>query len=221
MERGTGSDRRWALIGALLIITVGAACESDADSADGTRGTDSREVHLEPRLEDLIVRLRTGGYVILLRHSATTGVDMAVDLADCSTQRNLSLEGRAQAEDVGAAIERFDIVVRRVLASPYCRTRQTARIAFGRVELTNDLLNVPETGSRDHRRRDLRRLLSRSPGQGANAVLVTHSQNIGLATGRTPAEGGALVVRPRRSGGFRIVAAMTPKDWTRLARGTP
>src|SRR5918994_1386232 len=139
----TRSRGGWALVGALLIITMGTACESGSDSADRTAGPDSQDVHLEPRLEDVINRLRTGGYVILLRHAATTGIDMAVDIADCSTQRNLSSEGRVQAEDVGASIERFDIEVTRVLASPYCRTRQTARIAFGRVEPTNALLNVP------------------------------------------------------------------------------
>lgn len=156
---------------------------------------------------------------MLFRHAATdTSIEGEVDLADCSTQRNLSLIGRSQARRIGAAIKELGIPIGQVLASPYCRTRQTARIAFGRVELSNSLLQVPESGSGDHRREDLRGLLSESPDVAGNLALVTHNQNIQLATGRSLVEGEALVIFPRPPSKFRVVATLRPKDWIQLVR---
>jgi phosphohistidine phosphatase SixA len=209
------------LVVTLLLGLAAAACGSNPDSTAGVGDPAStpRDVRLGPRLEKLVDRLARGDLVLLFRHAATdTSIEGEVDLADCSTQRNLSLPGRSQAQDVGAAVNGFGIPIGRVLASPYCRTRQTARLAFGRVELSNALLNVPESGSGDHRREDLLRLLSGSPDEAGNLALVTHSQNIQLATGRLLIEGEALVISPRPPSKFHIVGTLRPRDWASLAR---
>jgi phosphohistidine phosphatase SixA len=209
------------LVGTLLLSLATSACGSNSDSTVDVRhpASTSTDDRLGPRLEKLVDRLETGGLVLLFRHAATdTSIEGEVDLADCSTQRNLSLSGRSQAQDVGAAVNGLGIPIGRVLTSPYCRTRQTARLAFGRVELSKALLNVPESGSGDHRREDLRRLLSGSPDEAGNLALVTHSQNIQLATGRLLVEGEALVISPRPPSDFRIVGTLRPRDWTSLAR---
>src|SRR5207247_2594884 len=52
-------------------------------------------------------------------------------LDECSTQRNLSEEGRAQARRVGAAFAARGIPIGRVLSSQWCRCLETARLAFG------------------------------------------------------------------------------------------
>ena len=54
-----------------------------------------------PRLGE---QLKRGGLVLVLRHAATDQSKQdedPVDLADCTTQRNLSAEGRAQARAIG------------------------------------------------------------------------------------------------------------------------
>src|SRR4051794_13152888 len=68
--------------------------------------------------------LKGGGQVILLRHALTepgVGDPEGMDLAQCSTQRNLSDEGRGHARELGEAFRRHGVPVGRVLSSPWCR----------------------------------------------------------------------------------------------------
>jgi broad specificity phosphatase PhoE len=80
--------------------------------------------------------LRMPGSVVVVRHSYAPGSFDLPDarLEDCSTQRNLNADGRAQARRLGEAFRQHGIVVGRVLSSPRCRCLDTARLAFGRAE---------------------------------------------------------------------------------------
>ena len=69
-------------------------------------------------------------------------VDETRDLRDCARQRNLNAEGRRQARAIGTALRRLDIPVGEVVTSPYCRTRDTARLAFGRLRSSTALLSA-------------------------------------------------------------------------------
>jgi hypothetical protein len=65
--------------------------------------------------------LRTPGAVVVLRHSFAPGGFDPPDarLDDCSTQRNLDANGRAQAQRIGEAFRRqHGITVETVLSSP-------------------------------------------------------------------------------------------------------
>ncbi|RPJ37259.1 MAG: hypothetical protein EHM21_18245, partial [Chloroflexi bacterium] len=105
----------------------------------------------------VIEALRSGCYVIYFRHAATDPIpDDAnpVVLDDCSTQRNLSAAGQAQAGEIGLAFQRLGIPVGRVLASPFCRALDTARLAFGRVKIERSLENLetsPDDAEREKR----------------------------------------------------------------------
>ena len=59
------------------------------------------------------------GYVLLLRHSLAPGVGDPENfkLGDCSTQRNLSQEGRDDAAEIGAWIKRQNVKIYRVESS--------------------------------------------------------------------------------------------------------
>lgn len=165
-------------------------------------------------------RLRDGGHVVAFRHAATdSGVDMTNDLSDCSRQRNLSAEGRRQSRGIGRAFERLRIPVGRVLASPFCRTRDTARLAFGRVRASRALLSTEFFASpRVARRKGLRRLLTAPPPRRTNTVLVSHGSAIDEATGVNPEEGSAVIVVPGRGErGFEVVTTMRAGEWDRLA----
>ena len=106
------------------------------------------------------------------------------------------------------------------MASPFCRTRDTARLAFGRVRPTPALLSVEFFESvREGRRRGLRRLLKMEPPDGTNTVLVTHGSAILDAIGEEPDEGDAVIVEPGRGRrGYAVVGAVPVDDWER-ARG--
>ena len=61
-------------------------------------------------------------------------------LNNCSTQRNLSEEGRKQAEYIGEFFRKNSIKIDRVLSSEWCRCTETAKIAFENFS-TNNFLN--------------------------------------------------------------------------------
>ena len=162
--------------------------------------------------------------MLAFRHAATdfSMTDTTRDLRDCSRQRNLSSDGRRQSRRIGDALRRLAIPVGRVLASPYCRTRDTARLAFGRFSSSTALLSDRFFGTRAARERQparLRRLLAAKPGRGTNTVLVSHNFAIDDAAGVSLAEGEAAVVMPGGGGrNFDVVARVTADRWTRLAR---
>jgi virginiamycin B lyase len=196
-----------ALLAALVVSTAGAA-----PSVAGLEG---------PALADA---LREGGYVIYFRHAATDFSQEDTDtrnLQNCRTQRNLTSQGRADARAIGRAFRRLRIPVGAVLASRYCRTRETARLAFGRVRTTTDLTSLPSASTERERNRRvaaLRRLLGTPPREGVNTVLVAHLFNIEAAANVSIDEGEAAVFEPRGRTRFRLVARVRPGQWAAFPR---
>jgi phosphohistidine phosphatase SixA len=175
-------------------------------------------------LGSVLGELRHGGFVIYFRHAATeqTGAtDETSDLSRCETQRNLSAEGRTQAQGIGGAIKALGIPVGTVAASPFCRTRDTARLAFGRFTVNKDLYFVISTDAGETKRLadSLRRLLSTPPANGTNSMLVSHSANLLEAAGIfAKPEGAAFVFRPLPGGKFEAIARILPEDWARAVK---
>src|SRR5712691_2017982 len=98
-------------------------------------------VEAQPAADPVWEALQAPGAVVVLRHSFAPGGFDPPDarLDDCSTQRNLDDNGRAQARRTGEAFRANSIAVGTVLASPRCRCLDTARLAFGKVEAWNVL----------------------------------------------------------------------------------
>jgi broad specificity phosphatase PhoE len=142
--------------------------------------------------------LKGGGQVILIRHAVTTpgsGDPPGMRLDDCSTQRNLSDEGRQHARRIGEEFRKRQIPVERVLSSPWCRCLETARLAFGKAEVARPLDNLfGRHENRDRQIRELRSLLN-AP-RGTNLVLVSHGSTILALTGISPATGEMVIVAP-------------------------
>ena len=133
------------------VAAAGGGCTlgpgGDSSRAARDEPPDARQFESTPRpgpSPAVLERLRRGGYVLAFRHAATdfSMTDTTRDLRDCSRQRNLSAQGRRQARTIGISFRRLGIPVGRVLASPYCRTRQTARLAFGRASPSPDLISA-------------------------------------------------------------------------------
>jgi len=169
---------------------------------------------------ELLRALRAGGSVIYFRHGATDdGSDTDLqNLENCETERNLSEEGREQARAIGRAFRELDIPVGTVRSSPFCRTREFARLAFGRVEESVDLTALPEAeneAEEERRVEALREMLATAPPEGQNTVLVGHLFNIQRAADLPLDEGEAAVVRPGDER-FTIVATLSPQEWQTL-----
>jgi hypothetical protein len=68
-------------------------------------------------------QLRSGGFVIFIRHALTdpgAGDPPGFKLGDCRTERNLNAAGRAEAKRLGEAFRREKIPVAQVLSSEWC-----------------------------------------------------------------------------------------------------
>jgi virginiamycin B lyase len=207
---------------ALAALAALSACDSGSDDEPRPpEQANSRSVPAQTPSSPLVERLRRGGYVLAFRHAATdfSMTDETRDFSDCSRQRNLSPKGRRQARAIGNAFRRLRIPVGRVLASPLCRTRATARLAFGRVRPSRSLLSaefLPGDPAADERQpRRLRRLLAQPPGGTANTVLVTHGFAIDHAVGLSVAEGEAAIFSPGRGPrGSKLAARAKPRPAT-------
>lgn len=147
----------------------------------------------------LLDAMREGGFVIYVRHAATdTAYDQNVDLAYCSTQRNLSQLGRDQSARIGEGFEVLGIPVGEVRSSEMCRTRETAELAFGEVTPDPDLTPFVTAGEGDEEGKieALREMLATAPEPGTNMVIVAHEFNISEAAGISLEEGEAAVFWP-------------------------
>ena len=161
--------------------------------------------------EQLWAAIRAGDAVVLIRHALAPGVGdpSGFRLEDCATQRNLSEQGRRQAQAIGATFRRNGVTAARVLSSRWCRCLETARLlGLGAVEpfpLLDSFFEDP--GRADAQTAALRAFLD-SPHAGPLRVLVTHQVNITALTGVTPRSGEMIVVQPVAGGGVRLVGRL-------------
>ena len=119
----------------------------------------------------------------------------------------------------GAASAGWACPIGTVLSSAYCRTLETARLAFGRATVSPALLNTI-AATHDARWRAqiqaARRLIGTKPKPGTLTVLVTHGVVVQEATGQ-----GWRRARRSSSGrvgnsGFRVVGRVLPREWGTL-----
>ena len=92
--------------------------------------------------KSLINQLEDGGKIIFIRHAYAPGSGDPdnFNLNDCSTQRNLSDDGRKQAQYIGYFFRKNKIKIDKVLSSEWCRCKETAKLAFKDFS-TNTFLN--------------------------------------------------------------------------------
>jgi virginiamycin B lyase len=194
---------------AVLVAALGLTLVAGASAAAGP---------------DLTRSLKGGGLVVVIRHAATDFSKQDEDpvvLADCSTQRNLSGQGRADARAIGRGVRRLQLPVAKVLSSAYCRTLETARLAFGRATVHPALLNTIASAHDAAWRkqiRDARRLIGTRPAPKKLTVLVTHGIVVQESTGQSLEEGEAIVFRPLGNSRFRVVGRVMPREWGTLRR---
>jgi phosphohistidine phosphatase SixA len=156
----------------------------------------------QPALADdaaLWAGLRSGGDIALIRHAEAPGVGdpAGFKLGDCSTQRNLSDQGRRQATDAGALFRSKGIASATVYSSQWCRCLDTAsRLDLGPVVPQPALNSFFEESARGGAQTEALRRLIRERPAGKPLVMVTHQVNITALSGVYPQSGEIVVLRP-------------------------
>ena len=156
--------------------------------------------------------LRSGNHLALMRHALAPGSydPPGFRLADCSTQRNLSAEGRAQAVRIGGLFRSNGIASAAVFSSQWCRCLETGRLmALGEVK-EQPLLNA-YIGQRPAA------LYVEDPAQAAALcswisqmdlarppVLVTHDVVVSLLTKNRVSSGEIVVLRREPDGNLTV-----------------
>jgi phosphohistidine phosphatase SixA len=162
----------------------------------------------------LLADMRHGGYVLYLRHAETATASESVvrDFTDCSWQRNLSDQGREQAAILGEKLREQGVAMNLVEASPFCRTRETAELVFGRAPTVNRDLYYHTSQSLDEiaaTTAKLRVRLGEVPPRGTNLALVGHAPMMRDAGKVELPEGQGAIVKPNGDGTFRVVARLS------------
>lgn len=150
------------------------------------------------------------GYVLLLRHAIAPGVGDPANLkiGDCSTQRNLSAEGRAQAQGIGSWLKSQKIRIARVESSRWCRAIDTAELmAIGTVRQNANLdsLFQDDDPSADPRTAATKKMIAKHRNKRGLLVLVFHQVNITALTGVAPSSGEGVLVRATRNGKLKVM----------------
>jgi phosphohistidine phosphatase SixA len=150
------------------------------------------------------------GYVLLMRHALAPGNGDPENftLGDCSTQRNLSEEGRKDAQDIGLWLKRQKVKISRVESSRWCRANETAQLlGIGKVRpnknldslfMEADVLGHPQTAQIKKQIVDYR-------NKRGLLVLVGHFVNISAVTGVGLGSGEGVLVRADKNGEIKVV----------------
>ncbi len=152
---------------------------------------------VQAQTDPLAARLRAGACVVLLRHAQTEpgiGDPPGFRLDQCGTQRNLSVQGRAQARRIGSWFKSHGLQPHLVQSSAWCRCRDTADLAYGSHAVWPALNSFfAEPGDQKTQTAQLRAAIARIPA-GRFEVWITHQVNITELTHEGVSMGEALVV---------------------------
>lgn len=157
--------------------------------------------------------LRQGGVVAVFRHALAPGTfdPPGFRLDDCSTQRNLNGEGRAQARRIGEWFEKRQLQPDRVLSSPWCRCVDSATLAFGAPQVWPALGSphgAPETTGVSHLRELRNALAAASARSGRFEVWFTHMFVQSDLASDSTRSGEALIVRARHNAQPQVLARL-------------
>ncbi|MEK7815642.1 MAG: histidine phosphatase family protein [Pseudomonadota bacterium] len=161
--------------------------------------------------EALWSALKAGGKVVLMRHAAVErgASPLKYTPGDCSQDMNLSQAGREQAKRVGEMFRARGIFTGEVLASPYCRTMDTARLAFGNVKPSEAMRLIEGIGAQEVERINAQamKLIGGYKGK-ANLILVTHQPNVETIALESVEPAGMLVLVPKGGEEFDVLGRL-------------
>ena len=152
--------------------------------------------------------IRVPGHVALIRHALAPGsFDPAgFRLDDCSTQRNLSAEGRAQAARIGGQFRTNGIASAAVHSSQWCRCLETATLlGLGPVTPQPLLNSFVQDAAQAARQVPAVKAWIAGLALDRPTVLVTHQVVITALSDVYPGSGEIVVLRREAGGGLATV----------------
>ena len=195
-----------SLIGCAVALTAAARAPDDKALAQG---------------------LRSGGFVIVVRHGPTFADIEDGDLLNLDSnaaQLNLNDEGETLARAFGRAMHDVGIPVGRVFTSKYNGAYETAVLAgFDDIVKAPDLTDgglVIAPREYDRRAEGFRKMLAMPPAAGTNTILITQQRNLVAALGKDwqdAKQGEASIFRPE-NGSYKLVARVQIAEWPRIAK---
>jgi len=192
------------LVAPLTLGALGAVAFATAPASASTASS--------PATDEATLRLiRAGGVVIAIRHALAPGTfdPPQFKVEDCGTQRNLNDAGRDQARRIGQWFKEQKLQPAMVRSSPWCRCKETARLAFGKFEAWTALgspRGYTEAINAEHL--SLLRQRLRNVGEQKPAgfeVWVTHNFVLSDFAGSGASVGEALVLRAAADGSAQVL----------------
>jgi phosphohistidine phosphatase SixA len=191
----------------ILMSVVGVAMQAGSDATSA------------------MAALQRGGCVVVMRHASAPAqppTKAQADPENSALERQLDARGRAQAEGLGAALQRLKISVSDVWSSPTFRARETVQLAhLGLPRVDNHLGDAGQSmqGATEDQAAWLRARTAELP-QAGNVFIVTHQPNIARAFPDVAevSDGECLVFSPDGRGGATLVGRIKIDDWPALVR---
>ncbi len=199
---------RRTVVAGVLLASVGLA-------SPGTHAA------LAGELDALWSALRSGQAIAVMRHALApgTGDPASFAIGDCSTQRNLSDVGRAQAKRVGEMFRERGMPRAAVFSSAWCRCLETAELLdLGEVKPLPALNSFYTAREREDQQTAALKTWLASRARDTAVVLITHQVNITALTGVFPTSGEIVVVRPEAGGEVMVLGTIRPQDDANTSR---
>ena len=174
--------------------------------------------------DELIGRLREGGYVLVMRHASSPREAPSSNAANADNtklERQLDEAGRRGATTMGEAIRVLRIPIGVVLTSPTYRAMETVRLArLGAPTTVSELGDGGQSmqGITEAQAAWLRARVTETPRSG-NTILVTHQPNLSRAFpdwGSSVADGETVILRPDGKGASALIGRIPIEEWSRL-----
>lgn len=167
---------------------------------------------------ELSDKLQSPDHVLLMRHTLAPGVGDPVNytLADCKTQRNLSVEGRQQAVLVGDWLRHQGVKNAAVYSSAWCRCKDTAQLlGFSAWQVEPSLSSFFDDMQKAKEiNQQLQNLIAQKlKTKGTQAlILVTHHVNIFEFMGENVSSGDLVLAKVNPQGAmlsYRVIPRPT------------
>jgi phosphohistidine phosphatase SixA len=123
------------------------------------------------------------------------------------------MHGRRQAREIGSRFAEHQVPVSQAFHSPFCRTAETARLAFGEVNPVRylSLLEILKPDEAERQTLAFSQIIGSYSGSG-NLVLVTHEPNISAVSFELLKHLDLLIIEPRGGSEFEEMGVIRFSD---------
>jgi len=156
-------------------------------------------------------QLNTPGTALLIRHALAPGIGDPAGflLEDCKSQRNLSEQGREQAQNIGKQLQAAGFDSAFIYSSRWCRSLETATsLDLGEVialPALDSFFQSPDASRKTTQTEQWRAHLQQTRHQTPR-IYITHQVNLSALMGGFSQSGEGIVVRVNMAGDIEKIA---------------